>query len=239
MWFSKSSNAYFVDKKSIKRYFPFPVEGENVYRHCKIPALENEPWQISEDQKRCIVSTFRSIRQYQRGKVLVTKRTANNRRIPQLRSAFVNAKFIHIIRDGRAVSRSLINVKWWDSHKVWWMNKMPAMVWERQGNRPIALAAKNWVNEITAIFQGLRAVDSKNIMEVRYEDLSDNFKSIFRNIEGFLNLPEDRLWEKQLAKITIANRNRPAMQTKKGAPRDDDDLVQTIQGDMLRELGYI
>ena len=239
IWFSKTSNAYFVKKNPVNRYFPFPVEGENIYRYCKIPALKNESWKITIDQKTLLIKSFQQILRFQNGNIVVNKRTANNRRIPHLLNVFPDAKFVHIIRDGRAVSRSLVNVKWWNTHKVWWMNKMPAEVWEKKGNAPILLAAQNWIQEVCAIKEGLKSVKPENLLEIRYEDLSLDFDNLMKRILGFLQLGKDERWDHEINQIEIMNRNKSIRHS--GALQNEPhmDLVTRMQEDLLKGFRYL
>ena len=123
VWFGKDSNAYVTGRKYWNRLFPMPVEGESVYTHCDIPAFPAHSWRIKSEQILCIKQLFEKIRRYQGCKHFLSKRTANNRRLPQLLKAFPQAKFIYVVRDGRAVANSLINVKWWPDHQIWWWDK--------------------------------------------------------------------------------------------------------------------
>lgn len=67
-------------------------------------------------------------------------------RIGFLREVFEDAKFVHIMRDGRSVSNSMLNVPWWwgwRGPQNWrWGELTPAeeQEWEAQGKSFVALA---------------------------------------------------------------------------------------------------
>jgi len=71
-------------------------------------------------------------------KRFLSKQTANNQRIRLINEMFKDAYFIHMIRDGRAVSNSLLNVKWWNDFDIWWLGKK-APEWVIEGREAIEL----------------------------------------------------------------------------------------------------
>ncbi|MCD6578373.1 sulfotransferase [bacterium] len=239
VWFSKKSNAYFINKSVLKRLYPIPVEGENIYSYCSIPSLKNEPWEITEKQIFCLRKMFKQITIYQGGKFIISKRTANNRRIPQLVNTFPNAFFIHLVRDGRAVSRSLMNVKWWSEHRVWWLNNKKPSEWTEEGKDQIYIAAKNWVEEIKAIRNGLRKVKSNKILEIKYEDLAIDFEGIIKNIMSFINLKKEKAWYEEIRKIRILNQNKVKHNDRLLNNESWIEKVTKIQEDLLKEMKYI
>lgn len=89
-------------------------------------------------------------------KVLIDKNVRNSLRISYILKLFPRAKFIHLIRDGRAVAAS-------------WRK------WAIKTNKPdktIEGAARQWVQYITAIKK--KKEHLKRYEEIRYEDLCKN-----------------------------------------------------------------
>jgi hypothetical protein len=235
-WFGKDSNAYFTDRQLIRRAFPTPVEGENVYRRCTIPLFPNKDWIISAAQKKCLRNTFEKIRILHGGKRFITKRTANNRRIPQICETFPEAKFIHIIRDGRAVASSLLKVGWWMDHKVWWWHLKTPRQLEMEGRNPIEIAARNWVEEINEIQVGLNAVDPHQVFEVKYEYLLHNFENTFLRMISFMGLEEDKSWIDSIKTLRVGNRN---IQWEKNFKKEEHRILYGIQSELLKKFNYI
>ena len=102
-------------------------------------------------------ASFDRVRRFGGGNHVVSKRIANNRRIPLLARAFPDARFVHLVRDGRAVAYSLAEVDWWESEVVWWCGRTPPE-WEAGGADPWELCARHWVEEVSAVDAGLEAV---------------------------------------------------------------------------------
>lgn len=236
IWFSENSNANFRHRNYLKRLFPMPVEGEIIYTHSGIPVFPNNRWLINKKQKKRIISSFEKIRCYQRANVLITKRTANNRRIAQLIKVFPDAKFIHIIRDGRAVAFSLLNVDWWNDHKVWWWGLKTPRQWKAEGNNPLEMAARNWVEEIDVIQNGLKYVSVEQIYEVRYEQLHFDYLNVLIKINDFIGLNQDCIWIKALKSLSVKNKNKMWQEK---ISKDGQEIITKIQHDTLRSLGYL
>jgi hypothetical protein len=98
-------------------------------------------------------------------------------------SAFPEARFIHIIRDGRDVALSM--------RKVWWVQ-----------NKDIRELAIFWTWRIHEARQ--QAQFLPHYMEVKYEDLLQNTESILKKIAAFIGVPYNVI---QLnAHLTAANR---------------------------------
>ena len=235
IWFSKNSNANVRHRNQLKRLFPAPVEGEIIYTLCGIPVFPDESWNINKKQKKRIISSFERIKFYQRARVFITKRTANNRRIAQLIKVFPNAKFIHIMRDGRAVAYSLLNVDWWDEHKVWWWNQKTPRQWKAEGNDPIEMASRNWVEEINVIQNGLKFASDEQICEIRYEDLYIDYINVLEKIIRFIGLYRDDAWIETLKSLSIKNKN---IIWKQKINKKEEIIINNIQFETLKLLGY-
>lgn len=169
-WFKKDGGAYFNEqRKWFQTMIPTPSEGESVYRACGLTIRPN----VDERMVRCMNKKFERIRRLVGAKVLLTKRTANNRRIPALMNIFPAAKYIHLIRDGRAVAYSLPRVAWWDDHVLFWAGKSPRQM-VMEGFDPLVLAARNWVEEMASLESGLALIEPEKVLEVNYKQLLQN-----------------------------------------------------------------
>src|SRR6266511_863131 len=76
---------------------------------------------------------------------------------PALAMAFPRARFVNLIRDGRAVAYSLSRVDWWEDGVVWWYGQTPRR-WREEGRDPWELCALHWVRELAAVDAWLRAL---------------------------------------------------------------------------------
>jgi hypothetical protein len=94
---------------------------------------------------------------------------------------FPNTKFVHIIRDGRDVACSFIELK----HKQLTTKYAPKLPHE------IEEIAERWNVNINAIDSFLNGVNREEVLELRYEDLVNDTESELSKIMKFLNLPFD------------------------------------------------
>ena len=235
VWFgSDAANAYVYGRRRAlwERLYPMPVEGEPVYRHCGVgwgPA--GGP--AEEAQADRLRRAFAGLRRWSGGRVLISKRIANNQRIPFLAAAFPAARFLHLIRDGRAVAYSLTRVDWWEDGVVWWYGDTPRR-WRERGGDPWELAASHWVRELASIGEGLGAVAPERQLELRYEELVGDPVAVLRRVAGFAGLADDPGWVAELGRLRYPNKNEAWRE--RLAP-DARDRVEAIQREELLRLG--
>lgn len=208
VWFGKTGdNAYVYGKTrpTADRVVPMPAEAERLYRRCGIPELPGDPQATDRDVER-LRRSFEQIRRWAGGRALITKRVADNRRIPTLLRAFPDARFIEIVRDGRAVAASLRKVDWWDDHILFWAGASPAEL-ERQGEDPWAVAATNWVEEVRAIEAGRAAVPAAQWHSIGYEDFIGAPGETIADMVGFLGLSRPPRFDANVGGLSFPNQN--------------------------------
>jgi Sulfotransferase family len=206
-WFGSASNAYVYgsSRRSLDRAFPSPVEGEPVYTAAGVER-PGGPTPARVDPHTALPVAFDTIRSLGTGSCLVSKRIANNLRIPLLSTIFPNARFIVLVRDGRAVADSLSRVDWWDRSFVWWYGGTPEQ-WRAEGRDPWEICARNWVEELAAIDEGLRAVPDEQVIRLRYEDLVAEPSAAFRRVAESVGLPDDAGWRASISTLPISDKN--------------------------------
>jgi len=95
-----------------------------------------------------------------------------------LKEVFPRARFIHVVRDGRAVSNSLLQMPWWHGWSGpdnWRLGRLPApyaQLWERHDRSFVVLAGLYWRVLMDAHEDAQRRMDGDGAWtSVRYEDL--------------------------------------------------------------------
>lgn len=147
-----------------------------------------------------------------------------------LRAAFNGAKFLHVVRDGRAVAASFLRVDW--------------------GPNEAMLAARFWLERLSYGLACELAFPSDIIMRVRYEDLVAEPELEMRRICSFLGLDFDaamlrgggldnRVVFQSSHRLVGAPPDRRRLDgwRKALSPRDIE-LFEWVAGDMLKHLGY-
>jgi hypothetical protein len=214
VWFgSDTANAYVYGRRRSlwERLYPMPVEGEPLYEHCGIGqnplVLPAGGAQAETQQAACLRHRFAGLRRWSGGRVLVSKRIANNQRIPFLATAFPDARFVHLIRDGRAVAYSLSRVDWWEGEVVWWYGDTPRR-WRERGGDPWELVATHWIRELASIQEGLGAVAAERQLELRYEALVGDPAALVTRVARFAGLADDPGWRSELDRLSYPNKDQ-------------------------------
>jgi hypothetical protein len=111
-----------------------------------------------------------------------------------LQAAFPDARFIHVVRDGRAVASSWLQMPWWSGHQGpsnWSLGPLPegyALEWEHSGRSYVVLAGLAWKVLMDAFDAARVSVPPQQWLDVRYEDvLAEPRKQVERMLE-FLGL---------------------------------------------------
>jgi len=134
-------------------------------------------------------------------------------RIGLLHEIFEDAKFIHIVRDGRAVSHSRINRPWWDGWQGPWTWKRGPLSaaymqeWERHGRSFVALAGIEWNICLDAMKEARRRLDDGSVLEIRYEDFCNDPVRVMQAIADFCNLSWTSGFEARLKSYTVRSEN--------------------------------
>jgi Sulfotransferase family len=198
--------------------------------------------QASEVEKQRLHKLIAKILMYQGKKRFANKLTGPSR-IGYLNSIFPDALFIHIIRDGRAVVHSLMNVDFWSEKgglvKPFWDNGLSdkyIQEWEQSRRSPLILAAVQWRNIIELTRTESRILEGDRYMELRYEDFLQHPEDSVSKINKFCLLPPaESQREYLLSKIGLKDMNEKYL----GAFRPDELVTLTAtMKDLLLDLGY-
>ncbi|HZA20677.1 MAG TPA: sulfotransferase [Actinomycetota bacterium] len=235
VWFGGGANAYVFGRPRpwFERLFPMPVEGEPVYAACGVTQIGEFSAAAMASPAAALRRTVAAVRRASGGAVFVNKRIANNRRIRFLHHAFPDARFVSLVRDGRAVALSLSRVDWWDDSFVWWYGGSPDR-WRAEGRDPWEICARNWVEELHEIRDGLRLVPEDQIFRLRYEDLVADPIPILGRLAQFAGLPASSRWRDALRALEFSERDA----WKTDLEPDVTARITSIQAEELEAHGY-
>ena len=141
--------------------------------------------------------------------------------LPLIAEVYPDARFVHIIRDGRDATRSIVAQPW--------------------GPSTVAEAAEEWYESVAAGL-GSRRVLGDRMLEVRYEDLLADPRPMIERIYAHLGL-EGGL-EEALAAAGVETNLGPhdirigAGKWREKWRRRDLREFDRVAGDLLRSLGY-
>ncbi len=130
-------------------------------------------------------------------------------RVGFIQAVFPAARFIHIVRDGRAVANSWLQMSWWQGYQGpdhWQWGPLPEGYegeWRDSGRSFPLLAGILWKLLLDAFQQAAHTVAEPRWLEVRYEDVIAAPRKAFEIMLGFSGLEFDHAFEKGISKYTF------------------------------------
>ena len=115
-------------------------------------------------------------------------------RMGYLLKAFPDARFIHVVRDGRAVVNSIMQIDFWEGWKgtKGWrgldMTPQQQQRWDESGQSFVTLGAMELADMFDAMVAAIPLVPPAQFLEIRYEDLCDDPTGTFESVTDFCNL---------------------------------------------------
>lgn len=155
-------------------------------------------------------------------------------RLGFLNEIFEDAKFIHMLRDGRAVASSLLHVSFWrgwygpQGWRAGLLSPEDQATWESYDRSFTALAGIEWRIQMRAMEAARRALSPGLFHEVKYESFCEHPVESFRRVLEFADLPWSADFEQEIRAASIRSTSN----------RWRDDLApgqQAILDDLLRE----
>ncbi len=194
---------------------------------------------LSIKNKKRLLDVFSQLTTAQRDRLLL--KITGWPRLSYLLELFEDAKFIHVVRDGRAVANSLVNVDFWHGWggpEKWRWGALPARYseeWEQYNRSFIVLAAIQWKMLMDAAEEAQQKIPSSRFLEVRYEDLCAEPLPVFKKIAAFSEVEWDTVFQERLAKYRLKNTNEKY--TRELNAQQQQDLNEVL-ADYLPKFGY-
>lgn len=176
-----------------------------------------------------------------RRRQLVEKTPINSFRIGYLSELFPDARFIHLIRSGAEVARSIARFgpeQWYGIREYKW-RRLVRLATRRGQAELVKLCHDNftkglleWRLSVSTALGDLRHIPQHRRLELRYEKLLQDPQDLIRSIEDFIDLPHSAEME-QFARKRIK---------RKSAKFDMSQLSSghlLIAGSLLSRLGYL
>ena len=157
-----------------------------------------------------------------------------------LATVFPDARFVHVVRDGRAVAASLLQTTWWDGWQGperWRYGPLPADLeerWRQSGSFPL-LAGLTWLLMVDAADACAERLGDA-WLTVRYEDVLADPLTSFDRVAEHLRLPADPAFPGAVAATALRPDRRDGFS--RALSPATVDLLDDVLGGALRRHGY-
>ncbi|MBI3544196.1 MAG: sulfotransferase [Deltaproteobacteria bacterium] len=219
-WIGRDTDSLYWPEKRLKDFSPEKIE------------------EIYGDIKR-VLHSFGG-----EGRRFIVKYPVFQTELRMLQDLFPDAKFVHIVRDGRQVANSLVKLYKLCNDQIQKINHpdLKALVpyprvknlekyVKEFGATDIRTTAHIWEDSIEAVHEAKG--DLKHFTEIRYEDLLGRPESELKRIFEFVELPwpaaSNELFKKEYANIGVIHHRNSYGQF---------DVVERIAGKTLKAYGY-
>jgi hypothetical protein len=159
-----------------------------------------------------------------------------------VQEALPGARFVHVVRDGRAVASSLVRTSWWRGHgglDGWGFGPLPPdyeREWEASGRSKTMLAGLHWKLLMDAFDRARREVPEDRWLEVRFEDLVVAPRDEVARMLALSGLEWTDRFERQFARMVFRPGRRDAFLHELSP--DDVALLEQSLRDHLERHGY-
>ena len=187
----------------------------------------------------------RAILKYQRKERFIAELSGWSR-VRFLKEIFPDARFVHLVRDGRAVANSLVNVGYWRGwegvHKWRWGVPGPddLALLEKYDYSFLALAAVQWRMLVENIRVETAKLDRGDALTVRYEDLiadpsAETLRCIeFCGLDG--NLPRFQRHLSMVVRTHVVDANTSAFRIPPWRENLDESEIEMMNDIMAQEM---
>ena len=154
-----------------------------------------------------------------------------------IRGVFPSGRFIHVVRDGRAVANSWLQMPWWlgfEGPDHWQWGPLPddlSAEWDESDRSFVVLAGLLWKMLIDAFDKARRAIPAADWLEIRYEDVAANPRTAFAKMLEFCGLPWDAEFERGFERHTFTASRADAFR-RDLAPDDVDRLSRILASEL-------
>ena len=155
---------------------------------------------------------------------------------------FPDVKFVHIIRDGRAVANSFLHIDWWRGWRGpngWRFGELPLKYkkeWEKYNKSFVALAGIEWKIIMDAFEEAKKKIPKSQYLEIKYEYFIKDPIYVFKKVLEFIELPYTRSFEKKIKEYKLRNMN---YKWRKDLTMHQQEILNEILKTHLEKYGYL
>jgi hypothetical protein len=200
---------------------------------------------VAEDASQWLsgrLRTFFERRAAAQGRPLFLHKFTGWPRAGLLHAVFPEARFVHVVRDGRAVACSLVQQPWWNgfSGPGGWsfgpLSEQDDALWQESGRSFTVLAGLEWKLLMRAFAEAQALMPPESWLELRYEDVVERPREQVQRLLDHLGLEWTASFERSFAALEFAPDRAGAYRDELSA-RDVEMLDRALAA-ALRDHGY-
>lgn len=245
-----------------------------IWRHgnIKLETDEFTPKDATPKVKKYIIGAFQKFQKRSKADIVLEKTCANSLRVGFVNEIFPDAKFIHIIRDGRDVVNSakkrwkaeldikyilekaryvpLIDFPYYatkyfinrvhllfskEGRLSFWGPKFNGMNEILKSSTLVEVCAHQWKSCVERASADFERLDSKNLIEISYEELVADTEKVIKELCDFIGL---KVSSEQISVLSGMVHKESAGKWAKQMTNEEIELVHNIIEPTLINLGY-
>ena len=154
-----------------------------------------------------------------------------------------SARFVHVVRDGRAVANSLLQMPWWRGYRgldEWGWGPLPERYekeWDAADRSFPVLAAIEWKLLMDEFDAARQAIPADRWLEVRFEDFLHDPVERTREILAFSGLTWTDAFGRNFRHHVFDKTRKDAF--RRDLASADVDQIEAVLGEHLERLGYL
>jgi hypothetical protein len=162
-------------------------------------------------------------------------------RIGFLKEIFPDARFVHIVRDGRAVASSLLHIDFWSGWRgprAWRagaLSPSDQTAWDSSDQSFVTLAGLEWRIQMRAMEAASRLLQPGDFLEIKYEQFCLEPMETCRRVLAFAELPWSAAFEQSVKTASIKNMSN---RWRNDLTAEQQRLLDDLLRDDLRRYGY-
>ena len=155
---------------------------------------------------------------------------------------FPEAKFIHIVRDGRAVASSWLQMRWWGGYEgidnwLWGpLSDADREEWDDSGNSFVTLAGLSWRMLMDSYDHSSSALEEDRYLMIRYEDFLKSPVEQMERVLKFSGLEWTKSFESQFNRFDIRKSRQRAFE--KDLTSGQLKALEKCLSEKLNKYGY-
>jgi LPS sulfotransferase NodH len=162
-------------------------------------------------------------------------------RLGYLEEIFEDARFIHLVRDGRAVASSLVHVDFWrgwrgpQGWRAGLLSPEDQVTWESYDRSFVALAGIEWRIQMRAMEAARRSLIRAPFLEIKYESFCEDPMATCRRVLEFAELSSPPAFEREVTRTAIRNMSQ---RWRDGLTPGQQRILDDLLHDDLLRYGY-